>query len=301
MDTELLRDFVCVARTLNYREASERLYISQSALSRRIHTLEEELGVILFERNTRSVKMTAAGKACFAGAQKVLNAADEMLMQIQLVTSGTHGSLNIGYCETGNNPYIASLLKEMKEHYPEIKIRVYEEDISALRRDILNGTADALMLLQPTVSDLPGMAYQVIKPEVPCILLPAGHPLAGCETIRIAQIKDENVFMFHREKCAQLYDKLLHVWTEAGFVPRLVAAQDQQISMLVAAGEGVLLCPSNEQNSIDTPSGTVRIPVAGSYSGFDRILVWNETNTNPSLQILREMMKKISLRINCCK
>lgn len=301
MDTELLRDFVCVAQTLNYREASERLYISQSALSRRIHTLEEELGVLLFERNTRSVKMTAGGKACLAGAQKILNAADEMLTQIQLTTSGAHGSLNIGYCETGNNPYIASLMKEMKEHYPEIRIRVYEEDIGALRRDILNGTADALMLLQPTVSDLPGLAYQVMKPESPCILLPASHPLAGSKTIRIEQVKDENVFMFHREKSTQLYDKLLRVWTDTGLVPHLVPAQDQQISMLVAAGEGVLLCPSNEQNSIDTPSSTVRIPIAGNYSGFDRVLVWNEKNTNPSMQILRRVMEKISSRLNHCK
>lgn len=294
MDTDLLRDFVCLAKTLNYREASERLYISPSALTRRIHSLEASLGVTLFERNTRSVKLTPAGTACLSKAEEIIASFDEMLERAYLAESGEENELKVGYYETGNYPYVSALIKEMKRTHPLINLKMVEAEPEILRRDLLRGSLDALMMLKPTISDLPGLEYQTIKKESPCILLPENHSFASQETISIEQVKDENVFMFHREKSAQLYDMLLKVWTDTGNIPRLKNVPDQQISILVAAGEGILLCPSNEHNSIDTPAGTVRIPIEGEFTEFDRVLSWRKDNTGNTLKILRSVMAKIS-------
>ena len=298
METDLLKDFICVAKNLNYRRAAEELFISQSALTRRIKTLENTLGIVVFERNTRSVSLTDEGRLLLDSAQNILAALDDLHYQINEVEREERGKVAVYYYETGNYPYVTALIRIMKERFPLIELDIMEVETETVRKGLIDGCVDAVMMLQPSISDIPGLEYQVIKKESPCILLPAGHSLADRKSIKIEQIRDETVFMFHRAKSPQLYDRLLKVWTDTGYQPHLKNVPDRQISILVAAGEGVLLCPSNEQNSIDTPPGTVRIPIEGKFTGFDRVLAWKSDNMNPALRLLRKAMQSASEHVN---
>ncbi len=300
MDTDLLKDFICVAQNLNYRKASEMLFISQSALTRRIQSLENSLGVVLFERSTRSVRLTKEGQAVLESAREILSCVDDLNYKISEIERKEKGKVIVTYYETGNYPYVTELIKVMKERFPLIELDINEVENEDIRKGLINGEVDAVMMLQPAISDIPGLEYQVIKKDTPCILLPASHSLSKKKSIKIEQIKDETVFMFRRSKSPQLYDQLLKVWTDTGYTPKLKEVPDRQISIYVAAGEGVLLCPSNEQNSIDTPPGTVRLPIEGNFSGFDRVLAWKGENRNPAIMLLRKAMQTASDQVNNC-
>src|SRR5690349_14480133 len=97
MELRHLRYFVAVGELLNFTKAAAKLRVAQPALSRQIHDLEEELGVPLLERNSRSVRLTSAGKAFVKDAQAVLQSAEAAIQTARAFAKGERGEIHIGY------------------------------------------------------------------------------------------------------------------------------------------------------------------------------------------------------------
>src|ERR1700733_8569455 len=118
MELRHLRYFVAVAEELNFRRAAARLRVAQPAVSSQIRALEEELGARLFERTTRSVLLTPAGRVFLAEARGVIGAASQAEQSARKAHHGIVGTLRLGVITPATSPRLASVLRHFHQRFP---------------------------------------------------------------------------------------------------------------------------------------------------------------------------------------
>jgi LysR family transcriptional regulator, benzoate and cis,cis-muconate-responsive activator of ben and cat genes len=184
-----LRDFVAVAEELHFTRAAERLRIAQPALSRRIRALEAELGVALFTRDTRHVRLTAEGELVRERAQAVLAAYDSMLAVAASAARGESGRLALGIVPPVRHTAGAQLVAAIRARLPEVVLMKREEGTSRLVEDVRTGRLDAALGFCPVLTD--ELEAEVVAEERLFVALPAGHPAAGRDAVRLEDLRDE--------------------------------------------------------------------------------------------------------------
>ena len=142
MDFRLMRYFVAVAEELHLARAAERLGIEQSPVSRAMRDLEEALGVQLFDRRERKMRLTWAGQVFLDECRRVLMTVEQAVKAARSAAQGYRGYLRIGICDSLAQPRIAALLARSREDEPELEIRVFEmpfvQQVKELRNDLLD-------------------------------------------------------------------------------------------------------------------------------------------------------------------
>jgi len=142
MELRHLRYFIAVASNLNFSEASRRLHVAQPAISQTILDLENELGVKLLLRTSRSVELTAAGKAFFAEAQGVMLHADGASKAAQRASRGEIGCLRIGFLPCAAGPFIPALIKAYRKEFPKVEVRLHDMNTEHQLKAFDDGTID---------------------------------------------------------------------------------------------------------------------------------------------------------------
>lgn len=293
MELNYLVNFIAVAETLNFRKAAELCFVSQPALSRQIAELEREMETPLLVRDTRNVSLTPAGELFLEHARSIVRQCSLLRQQMADLRSGMLGDLSVGYHGFGNVTFLTAALHQLNAAYPRIRIRIELDSSAALRQGLENGTLDAIMILAPVVRDLPDLVRQTVVHEVPSVVLPLNHPLAQRESVPLSALKGETFLLLGREKSSQMFDALVQLCLDAGFSPAVRSVPDDAAqSFQVAAGNGVGLCPSLVRGRQD-PFGTVRLPLEGTFEGFDRILCWKRGHRNPCLPIFLQVLSQV--------
>jgi DNA-binding transcriptional LysR family regulator len=140
MELRHLRYFVAVAEELSFRRAAHRLHVSHPALSQQIHDLEKELDLKLFERNSRRVELTEAGRAFLRGGRRVLAAAKEAIAQAQEAAKGERGRLVIGSLGPLTSSFLPVALTRFRELRPLVEATALEMDNRVEVEAVLNGS-----------------------------------------------------------------------------------------------------------------------------------------------------------------
>ncbi len=120
------RYFLALAEDLHFRKAAERLFISQPGLSRQIKQMEENLGIELFERHNRKVKLTKAGLYMQNELSHHLKRLDDIVEHAKLLNDGLDGHLNLGYLGSAMQDVIPNLMLEFKKHHPKVLFSLKE-------------------------------------------------------------------------------------------------------------------------------------------------------------------------------
>jgi DNA-binding transcriptional LysR family regulator len=188
-----LRYFVVVAEELSFSAAARREYVSQQALSRIIQQLEAELGVLLFERTTRSVRLTPAGGAMLAAARRSAAAAEEAFDAARRAQRGevTHPlriELGSGVLETA-----AQISRRVRRDHPEIALRHTAMGAAKGIVALLDGRLDAVLGLASERP--PSVRAQPIRLESLLIAISAEHPLAARETVALAELDGQELLL----------------------------------------------------------------------------------------------------------
>ena len=140
MELRHLRCFIAVAEELHFARAAEKLHIEQSPLSRAIKELEEELGVMLFARTTRSTRLTRAGRLFLEHVQRVFTALEQARDSVQAAANGFDGQLRIALSDGITPSRLPALLARSREEDPEVEIRLFEvplaQQIKGLHDDL---------------------------------------------------------------------------------------------------------------------------------------------------------------------
>jgi DNA-binding transcriptional LysR family regulator len=188
-----LRYFVAVAEELSFSAAARREYVSQQALSRIIQQLEAELGVLLFERTTRSVRLTPAGDAMLAAARRSAAAAEEAFeaarrAQRGEVTRPLRIELGSGVLETA-----AQISRRVRRDHPEIALRHTAMGTPKGVVALLDGRLDAVLGLASETP--PSVRAELIRLESLLIAVSAEHPLAAHETVALAELDGQELLL----------------------------------------------------------------------------------------------------------
>src|SRR5690349_13283631 len=138
MDLEQIRYFLALARELHFWNAAEKLFITQSALSRQIKALEEELGVQLFERSKRSVKLTKAGAFLQEQWRRMSEEIDRVHRQAKSIHEGTYGVVSIAYPGSIVSGFLPALITDIASELPEVKLELVEPTDISVEQLLLN-------------------------------------------------------------------------------------------------------------------------------------------------------------------
>lgn len=138
-----------LSKSLSFSQTSAKLKISQPALSKQIHLLEEELGVKLFDRSTLPLSLTSAGEHFIAHAQKLLYEEDQLIKSMGDFKSGKKGTVTIGISPFRSLYLIPPLAEKIKEKYPEVKITLHEAASDVLRAEAAEGKYDFAIVNLP--------------------------------------------------------------------------------------------------------------------------------------------------------
>ncbi|MGC2941711.1 MULTISPECIES: LysR family transcriptional regulator [unclassified Brevibacterium] len=242
MELQQIRAFVAVAEELHFGRAAERLGMAQPPLSRTIRTLETELGASLFQRTTRSVSLSPAGKALFEPAKHMLATQQAAIESVHRSSSGEVGRVRLGYSQPSSRDLVAALVTASHERNPGITFQlessVYSEE--GLER-IMDGTLDLALVRWRKRPPL--IAGRPVAVERPCVAVPSSHRLAGRKSINVKELADEPFVLFPARPNSSLRETAMRLCLDAGFSPRVVqeAPDSQSISALVAAGMGVTI------------------------------------------------------------
>ena len=294
MELRKLKQFTVLAEELHFGRAAERLAMTQPPLSLAIRSLEDELGVRLFERTRRRVALTHAGAAFLEEAQVLLARADQAVEQARAADRGEVGRLTVGFMAATAYTVLPMVLRDFAASYPAVRLAVREltlpQQYEALRRgDIQVG------LVRPPVLDAE-LDAEVILEEPLVIALPAKHRLASRARIAAKQLAGEPFVMFQRGPGLVLHDLVTRFCLGVGFTPRVVqeASQTHVVVGLVSAGIGLALVPESAQNI--RLRGVVYRSLNDTTPPVHTALAWRRGDRSPALRSFQAITRTVASR-----
>ncbi len=240
MELRTLRAFVEVVRQGGFSEAAKVVFTTQSAVSKAVRQLEDELGLPLLNRIGHRTTLTDAGEVVYRRAIGILAGRDDLLAELAELRGLARGTLRLGLPPIGNDALFAPVFAVFRSRYPGIEIKLEEQGARRLEEMVLADEVDLGASLLPTPE---AFESQSVRCEPMHVLLPSSHPLAGQEQVPMAGLKGNAFLLF--ETGFALNGIILDACRSAGFSPD-VAARSSQINFiveLVAAGLGVGFLP----------------------------------------------------------
>lgn len=296
MDLRHLRYFLCVAEEMHFGRAAQRLGISQPPLSQQIRALEDELGVRLFDRTSRRVRLTEAGELFLPEARQTLAQADHAIETARLARRGELGRLQVGFTSSGPfTPLVASALYRFRETHPDVELTLRElgrdEQIEELRR----GGLDIVLVrsAEPPVLP-PGTDARCIVNEDMVVAMRAGHPLADrAEDPTIADLAGVPLVLYASPLGAGFNEYFFRLCHEAGFEPDIAheASSFATLLGLVAAGFGAtILARSLERLHLENVVyRRLMAPIAS------RLWLIHGASLSPTGQAFRDVIEELRL------
>jgi len=243
VDLRQLHYFTVLAETLNFHRAAERLHMSQPPLTVAIRKLEQELGVILFERGPRGVTLTAAGEAALESARATLAHAAQIRQTAREGALGERGRLLVGFVGSAVYELLPRLIPAYRRRYPNVDLVLEEGTSIDIARKIRSQQLDVGLLRLPLL-DVSALDTRVIETDELVVAVPSGSALAQRKALSLRQLADEPFVIFTR--ISVLHTVILMACHTAGFAPHVAqeATQVHTILSLVQSGLGVALVPS---------------------------------------------------------
>jgi LysR family transcriptional activator of glutamate synthase operon len=243
MELRQLHYFVSVARKQHVTHAAEELHVAQSAVSRQIHLLEEELELNLFVQKGRNLQLTPVGKLFLDRIERILADLEHVVQEAHEFLDPNKGEIRIGFPHSLGINLLPTVVACFRKIYPDVKFRLKQGTYNSLIRDVVNGEID-LSFISPFPENHGQVSGELLLTEELFAILPAQHALANEASINLAQLKEEPFVMFSEEYSLRAI--VLEACKKAGFVPKFGFEGDETdtIRGLVSAGLGVSLLPN---------------------------------------------------------
>jgi len=241
MEIHQLRYFCAVAETGSFTRAAQREQIAQPSLSQQIIKLEEELGVRLFDRLGRSVRLTNPGEIFLPRARAILNELRAAKEEVTDKQSSITGPISVGVIPTIAPYFLPSRISSFCRKYPQASITVFEDVTARLLDRLRGGVVDLAILALPTRGhDLEAFP---LRTERVYAILPKSHRLARKASVSLKELGSEPFLLLRDDHCFR--ETAIEVCKRARLMPRVVfeSGQFSSILAMVGAGLGVSIVP----------------------------------------------------------
>lgn len=290
-----LQYFIAVADELNMRIAAEKMNISQPPLSRQIRELEKELGIDLFDRSRKKLRLTRAGEYFQKEAKEILAKSQNAAHMVKAVDCGEAGSLAIAYRVPIEGMMPTRVLRKCREAFPSMRLTIREMPLPDQVVALLENRIDLgyVGFRNEELHDI--LNYETILKSEVLVILPTGHRLLKKRKLDLAELAEEKFLFVERAASPFAYDWLVGIPRICGFTPNVVQQADspRNLVRLVAAGLGISLIP-DFLKMYAVPEAAFR-PLKHKIQ-LEWSIAWRRDNKSPILEtflrLLREEMKK---------
>jgi DNA-binding transcriptional LysR family regulator len=252
INLRLLRYFLAVAEELHFGRAAQRLHIAQPPLSQQIRLLEQALGFPLFERTSRRVALTPAGKTMVTVARQCFADLKEGVAAARLEARGER-VLRIGYVTTAILTFLPATVRAFREQHPATHLQLREVPSSLQLQSLRAGSLDVAIVTDPEPD--PFIRRQILLRDPLVLVLPSTHRSVRRRTSGkgplgkkdLAELATEPFLLFPRAQTPSLWDHIMKACSENGFVPQVhqEAQSWHAIFGMVAAGMGISVAPAS--------------------------------------------------------
>lgn len=289
MEMRHLRAFLAVAKTLHFGRAAENLRLAQPAVSAAIRELEDELGVILFDRTRRSVALSVAGAHLRPSVEEALDALERGVIGARRAASGQTGRVVLQFTAMSALSPLPAALARFRSSHPDVQLIVEQrgtlDQLEALRA----GRCDLAFTVMP--GDIGALASVALTSEPLMVILPSTHPLATTKSLTFAAIACEPMLILPRRTEPAMFEAYRQLCRAQGVETNVAVEVDQLDAVLafVAAGLGITLTPASVRRlHLD---GVVAVPLSPTVlSGVT--IVWDRERLTPAAEALLQEVQR---------
>ena len=293
MDLHHLRHFVAVAEELHFGRAAAREHIVQSALSQRLQRLERELGVILLERTTHHVQLSAAGAAFLIDARQILAHVERAATAAQRAAQ-SKPSLRVGVVDASYDS-MPLILHEVQQQHADLVIHQVEVGVPEQFQRLVDGRLDVGLgraSLAPST-----VASELFRLDPLGVLVAESHPLAMQAEIPVATLAAEPLLLSEEERAPEFNQFVIELCRSVGFIPTLYRGTVDSIlasADLVAEQRCVMCAPAS---CMPAPSGIVWRPLVAPVSRYPWSVLWRAGDSSEHVSVLRDTARTLSAQL----
>lgn len=284
MDISTLEAFIALAETLSFTRASERLYISQSALSRQILKLEDELGAELFRRSRREVELTACGRVFLEDSRELLARYSLALTHLEDVRDGLRGTLTLGFLRDAPSDRLAEIIRTFRGDYGDIRLTMREYGQDAVASAVIGGEADIVFSFYEGLGELDPVETLTLAEHSICAVVRADDPIAQRERIEIEALDGRDLVIISPKVSELGRRSVVTQFMSRGMIPRVAAHADivPSLLMMVESGIGIGTLPRSAMRL--APETITFVPIDDGRPPMLTVLAWRSDNQNPALK-----------------
>ncbi|PKZ62864.1 LysR family transcriptional regulator [Gordonia terrae] len=291
MNVDELRAFLAVAEELHFGRAAARLHVAQPPLSRTIKQLERKLGTTLFDRNTRSVRLTPSGQALVGPARDVFSALRRAEVAVSAAGDSETGVVRIAFAGVSTHQVIAQVARTVRATKPGITLHLSSQNFAqpAMKRleagdtDIALGRWDVIP---------PRIESEVVMPDSLVVAVPTTHPAARSAGIAMSELSHESFVSLPAHEGAVLSERLDRLALASGFTASIVqVAPDTETAIaLVSAEVGCHLTFASVARNVTDPNVSF-VRLQEMVPDVDMRAAWRRDDASPALRaVLRECL-----------
>lgn len=293
MELRHLRYFLAVAETENVRAASEQLHVTQPAVSRQVQDLEEELGVQLFDRLPRGLRLNECGRVFQKDMTALLENLDSACARVRRVAHGEVGALRIGFVEVASwEGIIPDALRSYCNQVPDVHLEPIPLGTPEQLRKIEDGTLDGgfvyLFGNQPE-----GISAIALQQHGVALALPQDAALRG-QTIELRDLHSYRFVFFHRTVYPAYFDALLAACSAGGLVPHIVQQVHSEAAVLSLVTSGIGLAIVNDRNRFRAAAQIEFASIADLRISLPLCFAYRKGVNNPAIEPLIKILRSLA-------
>jgi DNA-binding transcriptional LysR family regulator len=292
LESRQLRYFVTVARERNFTRAAEKLHIAQPPLSRQIQQLEDEFGVALFDRGSRPLALTDAGRLLFEQATQVLDRMDEMKAMMGRLHQAERARFTIGFVASTLYGYLPEVIRRYRAARPYVELTLLElttmEQVAALKEGRIDVGFGRIAYNDPTIEDT------LCRNERLCAALPLTHPLASrTGQLSLEELAGSALVVYPKAPRPSYADQVLTLFRERDVRPVAVhEVRELQTALgLVAADSGVCLVPASVERL--RRDNVVYRPLKETEAVSPIVMKTRKGDRSPELVLILRLIKEM--------
>lgn len=290
MNTSQLKCFLAVAKTLNFTEAAKSLFMAQPALSKQISLIEQELGMQLFDRTRRYVRLTPQGEVLYEEFRNIAMLLDSAVNKARAVEQDQGGTLNIGVTRDNfGSRELPGVIYNFSNCYPNVAMDITIRNTKMLRDGLESRAFDVVLAMDYEIEGIADAEVRLLAARKLDFVISKRHPLAMLDTVSFEDLSNEAFIAISDESAAE-GDTALQEWCrQIGFTPRkiLKAPNSATQKLWAAAGMGVSMMDLAHSPWMKESVKTLEVP----NMLIDRyVAAWKKDNQNPFISRFMDIL-----------
>jgi len=279
-----LQSFLILAKELHFRNAAEKLYISQPGLSKQIQQLEGHLGVTLLERDRRNVRLTNSGVYLKKQVAYLNGFLSHTFNHLKNLDKGEEGEIKIGFVGSAMQQVIPELIKKCNKDYPALHFVLDEMSNQAQIEAIEKYQIDLGFVRLNTVPS--SVELKPIFKENFTLVLPKGHPINTANFESIQQFKEEPFILFSSDYSSTYYNNIMSIFTDAGYEPKVShkSIHANTIFRLVESGLGIAIVPNSLTYGAAKAIDIQTVELSNIRQNAVLSIAWKKERYSPALE-----------------